>query len=197
MAFKSVPAGHLAAIVTSLEMQKKPPLRPLPPSLFRLEKWDAPTPDKYRQLFRRIGHAWLWVSRLMLDDAELSAIIHDENITIYAVKDRQGLEIGMLELDFRQAAACEIAFLGLIPELIGKGHGGWLLQFALQNAWGRKGIERVWLHSCTHDAPAAIPLYRKYGFTPFRREIEILPDPRLSGLIPRDAAPHIALLDGG
>ena len=189
-----VAKGEIAAIVTSLEMTSRPPLRAMPTSELRLEPWQAPSPEKYRMLYRRVGQPWLWFSRLELCDEALTAIVHNPKVRIWAVADRHGIEIGILELDFRATAQCEIAFFGLVPELAGKGHGKWLMTMALQAGWGEPGVERMWVHTCTLDAPGALAFYIKSGFTPYQRQIEIFPDPRLCGLIPRDAAPQIPLI---
>ncbi|SNS25460.1 Ribosomal protein S18 acetylase RimI [Sphingomonas laterariae] len=194
MSLEPVPAGHLAAIVTSLEMRARPRPAPLPASPFRLVRWQAPTNEGYRSLFRRIGAPWLWFSRLVLSDAALAAIITDPAVQIFAVVDRQGIEVGLLELDFRIAGECELGFFGLIPELAGKGHGGWLMAHALALGW-RQGVERMWVHTCTLDHPGALGFYRKAGFVPFARAIEIFADPRLAGILPRDAAPQIPLFE--
>jgi hypothetical protein len=55
MPYTPVPSGQIATIVTSLEMISKPPLRPTPHSELHLKRWEAPTPDKYRALYRRVG----------------------------------------------------------------------------------------------------------------------------------------------
>jgi len=186
--------GELAAVVTSLEMRDRPRPRPLPASPLRLTHWPEPNADAYRILFRRVGAPWLWFSRLTLEDGELEAIIRDPAVEVHAVLDRAGIEIGMLELDFRQAGMCEIAFFGVVPELTGKGHGGWLMGQALALGW-RKEVARMWVHTCTLDHPRALDFYRRQGFVPFARAIETFADPRLIGILPRDAAPHIPLLD--
>ena len=193
MGLTPVAAGHIAAIVTTLEMRTQPALRPIPDSTLRLVRWTAPTPDKYRALFRRVGEPWLWFSRRLLSDAALSAIIHDPAVEVYAAVDRAGIEVGMLELDFRKAPDCEIGFFGLIPELAGKGHGRWLMAETLGRAW-RPGIARVWVHTCTLDHPSALNFYRAQGFVAFRREVEVFADPRLSGALPESAAPHVPLI---
>jgi len=187
-------AGELAAVVTSLEMRERPKPRPLPASPLRLTRWPEPTPDGYRALFRRVGTPWLWFSRLMLSDEALLAIIRDPAIAVFAVVDRGGVEIGMLELDFRVAGACEIGFFGLVPELTGKGHGDWLMAQALALGW-RKDVRRLWVHTCTLDHPGALAFYRRNGFTPFARAVETFADPRLIGILPRDAAPQAPLID--
>ena len=189
-----VQAGELAAVVTSLEMRDRPRPRPLPASPLRLVRWAEPDLQNYRTLFRRVGSPWLWFSRLVLDDAALTSILRDSAVEVHAVVDRGGIEVGMLELDFRKAGECELAFFGLVPELTGKGLGGWLMGHALALGW-RKGVERMWVHTCTLDHPGALGFYRRHGFMPFARAIETFADPRLIGILPRDAAPQTPLID--
>lgn len=194
MALTPVIDGELAAIVTSLEMRERPRPRPLAASPLRLVRWHDPSPQAYRTLFRRVGERWLWFSRLLLDDAALAAIIRDPAVDLHAVVDRGGVELGMLELDFRTPSECEIAFFGLVPELTGKGHGDWLMAQALALGW-RRDVHRMWVHTCTLDHPAALGFYRRHGFTPFARAVETFADPRLIGVLPRDAAPQTPLID--
>lgn len=194
MSFTPIAKGEVGAIVTSLEMRSRPSLRPLPSSDLRLERWPNPTANKYRTLFRRVGEPWLWFSRLTLDDADLLRIIQDPRVRIWAVTDRSGVELGIVELDFRVAGECEIAFFGLVPELAGMGYGKWLMAMTLQFGWNEPGMERLWVHTCTLDAPGALNFYIKSGFTPYQRQVETFADPRLIGLIPTNAAPQIPLI---
>ena len=192
MALLPVGEGELATVVTRLEMTAPPVPRPLPPSPLALVPWRRPEPAKYRALFRRVGARWLWFSRLALDDDALRAITGD-GVEVYVVADGAGVEVGMLELGFREAGVCELAYVGLVPELAGRGHGRWLLAQALMLAW-RKGVARVHVHTCTLDHPAALPAYLRAGFVPVGRVIETFPDPRLIGLLPAGCAPQIPLL---
>lgn len=194
MPFSPVAKGQIATIVTSLEMTTHPPLGATPVSDLGLERWYSPSPEKYRTLYRRVGKPWLWFSRLELNDDALKQIIHDPKVRIWAVTDLHGIEVGILELDFRVKGECEIAFFGLVPELAGKGHGKWLMATALQTGWGEPGVNRLWVHTCTLDAPGALAFYIKSGFLPYQRQIETFPDPRLTGLIPRNAAPQVPLI---
>nr|MBA3898279.1 GNAT family N-acetyltransferase [Sphingomonadaceae bacterium] len=113
MGLSLVPDDQLAAVVTSLEMTARPLPQPLPESPLRLTRWAEPSLDKYRALFRRVGAPWLWFSRLVIADEALSAIVNNASVDVYAAVDRAGLEVGMLELDFRAEGQCEIAYLGL------------------------------------------------------------------------------------
>jgi GNAT superfamily N-acetyltransferase len=191
MSYESVLDGELAAVVTYLEM-RSPPEQPLPSSPLSLKRVDVPQPEHYRELFRLIGAPWLWFSRLILDDAHLAGIIQHPKVELFAVLDESGREVGMLELDFRETHESELAFLGLVPELSGKGHGRWLLAEAVRRAW-REGVDRVHVHTCSLDHPAALSAYRRAGFIPYKRAIERFPDPRLLGILPRDSAPQVPL----
>lgn len=195
MGLTVVPKGEIATIVTSLEMLERTRAAPLPQTPLRLVRWQKQAVDKYRALFRRIGEPWLWFSRLEMSDPELKAIIHDVDVELFAVQDPKGIEVGILELDFRTLGQCELAFVGLIPELAGQGFGRWLMAHALNFAWSRKSVTRVWVHTCTLDHPGALRFYQRSGFKPFETLIETFPDPRLKGIHPMDAAPHIPLIN--
>jgi GNAT superfamily N-acetyltransferase len=192
MSYEPVPDGELAAVVTYLEMNT-PPKEKVPPSSLTLRHIETPDAQHYRDLFRLIGSPWLWFSRLIMDDAKLAAIIRHPEVELYSIVDESDREVGMLELDFCEPAECELAFIGLVLELAGKGHGRWLLAEAVRRAW-RDGVRRVHVHTCSLDHPAALSAYRRAGFTPYKRAIERFPDPRLIGILPRDCAPHIPLL---
>ena len=192
MSYDDVSAGQLAAVVTFLEMREKPE-QAVPACPLSLSRIENPQTDAYRNLFRQVGSPWLWFSRLVMDDATLAAIVQHPEVDLYAVVDEAGREVGMLELDFREAGEGELSFVGLVPELSGQGHGRWLLAEAVRLAW-RDGVERAHVHTCTLDHPAALSAYRRAGFVPYRRAIEHFPDPRLIGVLPRDCAPQIPLI---
>jgi GNAT superfamily N-acetyltransferase len=159
-----------------------------------LGRIESPDPEDYKRLFRHIGARWLWFSRLIMDEHALAAIIRHPDVEIYRIEDPGRPEsAGMLELDFRSQGECELAFVGLIPELAGQGFGRWLIEEALDLAW-RNGVERVHVHTCSLDHPAALAAYRRAGFVPFKRAIETFPDPRLLGILPRGCAPQVPLL---
>ncbi|MET4895581.1 GNAT family N-acetyltransferase [Sphingomonadaceae bacterium jetA1] len=193
MALIPVDPGEIATVVTTLEMRERPRARPMPASPLALVAWREPDPAKYRTLFRRVGAPWLWFSRLVMDDAMLTAIIHHPAVSVFAVVDRAGIEVGLLELDHRQPGECEVSYFGLVPELAGRGHGRWLMAQALMRAWTQH-VTRVWVHTCTLDHPSALGFYRAQGFTPIARALETFPDPRDLGLLPDDAAPQIPRL---
>ena len=191
MSYEPLPDGQLAAVVTYLEMTA-PPAAETPQSTLRLRRVSEAEPAAYRALFRKVGAPWLWFSRLAMPDRELEAIIRDPLVELFEVAAVEPV-VGMLELDLRVAGDCEIAFIGLVPELAGQGHGRWLLAEALRLAW-RDGIARVHVHTCTLDHPAALAAYRRAGFTAYKRAVERFPDPRLTGILPLDCAPQLPVV---
>jgi len=190
MSLTEIPDGQLAAVVTYLEMMS-PPADDVPESSLQLRRVTLDA-DGYRALFRKVGAPWLWFSRLAMTDAELEAIIGDTDVELFEVAAVEAV-VGMLELDFREAGECELAFIGLVPSLTGEGHGRWLLAEAVRRAW-REGVSRVHVHTCTLDHPAALAAYRRAGFTPYKRAVEYFTDPRLTGVLPADSAPQVPLL---
>lgn len=191
--YTDLPPGKLASVVTYLEMRTSPPVAVTPTmSDFTVRRVDQPDLDWYRRLFRSIGENWLWFSRLRLSDDELRAILHDPGIDIY-VLSHNGADVGLLEFDRRHMPDIEISFFGVTQAMIGKGAGHALLAHCLPLAWEHKP-ERVWLHTCTSDHPAAMAFYMKFGFVPYKRAIEISDDPRVTGEMSRSAAPQVPIV---
>jgi len=192
--YTDLPPGKLANVVTYLEMRTPPPwVGAASTTLSEFIIREArPEVESYRRLFRRIGEPWLWGSRLHMSDEELRAILQHPEIDIY-VLSHSGVDGGLLEFDRRQMPDVEISFFGIVPELFGKGAGRALLEYCLRLAWAHQP-NRIWLHTCTLDHPRALQFYRKAGFVPYKRAIEIMDDPRLTGDLPRDAAPDVPIL---
>jgi GNAT superfamily N-acetyltransferase len=194
-----VPPGQLATVVTSLEMLAPPVVTAPVRSALKLERWRASVDrDRYRALFREIGTPWLWQGRLVMPDSELAEILDDPATEVHVATRRDGTPVGLLELDFSVAGEFELSYFGLAPGMTGNGHGAWLMAHALRIGWAggdaKRAITRAWVHTCDLDHPSALGFYQRHGFVPFRREVEIFPDPRQTGIHPRDTAPRIALL---
>jgi GNAT superfamily N-acetyltransferase len=193
--YSFVPEGKIASVVTYLEMKERPPERQTPAiGTFPMPShWPAPDLDKYRALYRMVGQDWLWFSRLRMSDDDLQEILLDPLVQVYVLSNCSH-QIGLLELDFREPGQCELAFLGLKNDAIGKGAGRFFMNFAIECAWSRP-VTRFWVHTCSFDHTEAVPFYRRSGFRPYAVMIEVVDDPRLIGVLPREAAPPVPLLD--
>lgn len=185
-----LPAGKLAAVVTYLEMLSRPaPRGVIAPEGVSLVAHKMPELAWYRALYREVGEDWLWFSRLYMKDTKLAAILNDPDVEVYSLS-KNGQDLGLLELDFRDLDNTELAFFGLSAGLIGGGVGRWFMEQALDLAFARQ-IKRLFVHTCTLDSPQAVGFYVRSGFAPYKRAIEVMDDPRIRGPVSGGAAKHI------
>ena len=190
--FLDVPDGQIAAVVTHLQMFRRPAPRDVPQVAATLKEHAKPDLDWYRDLFSRVGADWMWFSRQGMADDALASVLHDDDMRIFSV-DVDGRAEGLLELDFRIAGQCELGIFGLTQAMIGAGAGRWLMEQALDLAWAQP-IERFHVHTCTLDSAQALPFYMRSGFTAYRRQIEIADDPRKIGVLPANACPQAPVI---
>lgn len=191
--YHDVPPGHIAAVVTYLEMRHPPPLLSPCPEGITIRKLHQPSAAEYRTVFRAVGEPWLWFSRLIIPETQLTAILHHPDVDVFFL-DSDAEPQGLLEIDRRKFPDIELTFFGLAPTMIGKGAGRYLIEYAIRHAFSF-GPQRFWLHTCTLDSPQALGFYRKAGFTAYKRAVEIAPDPRLTGRLPRTTAPQIPIIE--
>ena len=191
--YHPVPRGKLAAVQTFLEMRARPAPRPSrSEASWRVERFEPVDLERYYALFHRVGDEHLWTLRLQMPHDEVRRLLNAPGYEAYALVTGDGDE-GLLELDFRIDRECEIGLFGVAPRLIGSGAGRMLMNHAIESAWARP-IDRFWLHTCTLDHPNAMAFYRRSGFVPYRRAIEIFDDPRYLGLTRGDAAAGVPIL---
>jgi GNAT superfamily N-acetyltransferase len=133
-----------------------------------ISREEACTPALYRELYSRVGKNHYWRDRLTWSDAELATHLARPDVAVWIIREAGHLA-GYFELVRQPDGSVEIAYFGLVPEAIGRGLGKLLLTRAIREAW-LDGANRVWLHTCTLDGPAALRNYLARGFTPFRTE---------------------------
>ncbi|MEI8393740.1 MAG: GNAT family N-acetyltransferase [Rhodospirillaceae bacterium] len=185
-------AGLLSVTITYLEMCAAPVVDPGPPpfSDIAVRAVTRPSVRGYRFLYDGVGEPWLWHERRRLSDEALARIIEDPRIEIL-VLTRAGRVAGYAELDHRKAPDIKLAYFGLFPDFIGCGLGRWLLGVAVRRAQAQHP-RRLLVNTCSFDHPAALPLYLSAGFTEYDRVERRISDPRLEGILPLTAAPHVA-----
>ena len=135
----------------------------------------APCPvDTWRALYRQVGAAWHWHDRDAWEQSALVAHLARPEIHIFrvvaALDPSWTAAAGFLELEQHDDGSVEIAYIGLDPRALGRRLGSWLVTTAVQTAFAL-GANRVWLHTCTLDAPAALPNYVRRGFSITRTEM--------------------------
>jgi GNAT superfamily N-acetyltransferase len=166
------PAGAgrtITTVVTYLEMTTPPatPPRPAPRPGVEVRIARRPSVAFYRFLYAAVGEPWTWTVRRCLSDAELATILADPEVEVNVLW-ADGVPAGYAELDRRAPPDVELAYFGLMPEFIGQGLGGYLLDWAIHHAW-RARPRRFWLHTCDLDHPRALEVYRKLGFRIYDR----------------------------
>lgn len=190
--YHDVPAGKLAMVVTYLEMREPQFRNAVLPSGLAFEAIN-PDVETYRDLFARVGQDWLWFGRKLLSDEALATILADPAVHVFTLL-KEGRAEALLELDFREERACELAYFGVTPALLGTGAGAYLMDRAVALAFDAP-IEHFHVHTCTIDGPAALDFYLRSGFVAVGRKIEIADDPRIAHGYDRSLAPHVPLID--
>jgi GNAT superfamily N-acetyltransferase len=162
---------------TYLEQRSPTRLRPAalpgtPPEIVRVE---IPAPEFGRFLYATVGGDWHWRDRLPWTREQWLAHLSRPRVETW-VAYLQGTPAGYFELDGSSTSDVEIAYFGLMPGFLGRGLGGYLLTAALRQAWSladrwpAADVTRVWVHTCSLDAPGALPNYRARGLTVYRTE---------------------------
>jgi GNAT superfamily N-acetyltransferase len=122
----------------------------------------------YRYLYSEVGRNYHWIDRSNWSDDEIRSHLDRPEVSLWVVYS-SGAPAGYFELEQHSDGSIEVAYFGLVREFIGRGLGKYLLTYAVSKAW-EAGANRVWLHTCTLDDPAAMPNYLKRGFKPFKSE---------------------------
>ena len=190
--YTPIPAGKIASVVLYLEMRGPRRLASGRGGRTSSSRRSAGEDGaRYRAIYRAVGERWLWFSRLALSDADLAAILDDPDVEAYEVR-LGGEPVGLLELDFRAAPDCELAFLGLVES------ADRLRRRAL-DSWTRRsrrpGRGRSPASGCTpatSTTPARSASTGARAFAPTRRRSRSPTIPRLTGLLPPDGRAALA-----
>lgn len=179
-----------------LEMTGPEQLRPARPPAqpFTVRRAQLPFPALNRFFYTEVGRAHSWTDRLRWSDEEWLERLERPEMQTWIGYVRE-TPAGYFELDRQPDVrdkrkgpedavppphgpgrgrsapfdSVELAYFGLLPPFIGRGVGGALLTEAISRAWALNP-QRVWVHTCTLDHPAALPNYQKRGFRIYDQE---------------------------
>jgi GNAT superfamily N-acetyltransferase len=172
---------RVAVDVTFLRMDAPPADDPLPfPEGAQVLRVSACSVAFYRYLYNTVGEPWMWWLRRVMPDAELAAHLARPQVAL-RVLYRGGEPAGFYELEGRADGSINLAYFGLMPQVIGQGIGRALLRHAVDLAW-RSGAQAVTVNTCTADHPRALPNYLAAGFRTLRTVREVWPVPLHLGL---------------
>jgi RimJ/RimL family protein N-acetyltransferase len=151
-----------------LEQTSRADLRPAEPAPVEIIRAEVPSPEFSRFLYTAVGAGWHWTDRLPWTPEQWAEWLAGDVETWVAY--HRGTPAGYAELQRQAGGDVEVAYFGLLPYAIGKGIGGHLLTAAVRRAWDLPGTERVWVHTCSLDGPAALPNYQARGFRVYRTD---------------------------
>jgi GNAT superfamily N-acetyltransferase len=169
----------------SLEMTDPRELKPgrQPDGDVRVVRAEIPSPELSRYLYTSVGGDWYWTMRIDWSYQRWQEWLDRPGVETWLLLVR-GTPAGYFMLDYEGGASVEIANFGLKPQFLGQGLGGFLLGEAIAEAWklherwsDLPRVERVWVHTCSLDGPAALSNYQSRGFRLFKTEtaIETMP----------------------
>ena len=118
--------------------------------------------------YKQIGKKHQWTDRLVWREKDWIKYVSNENLKTYILKENEDL-VGYVELIFDKDE-CEIAYLGILEEYIGKNLGGYLLSEAIKIGFEIK-MKRIWVHTCSLDHQNAILNYKARGMKIFKNEV--------------------------
>ena len=167
--------------VSYLEMVSPPDFdRPIEPSsnILVLEARDPPV-RYFLSLYKAVGAEYEWTDKFICSATEVYDFLFHPNVKMFTFL-KNGWTAGFFVLDKRKPNICDLAYFGLVPEVIGYGYGEYLLKFAIKESWAAKDINLLTVNTNTLDHPNALPLYKKMGFKVIMNEKEtrILTRPR-------------------
>jgi GNAT superfamily N-acetyltransferase len=158
----------MSIITTYLEMHSPDQLRPkrCTDGRFHIQEKIERDWRFNRDLYLGVGQMWSWNDKRVWSDEQWKEYGLAPELRTFAAYYEHSLA-GYYEL----RRGVEIAYFGLVPEFIGRGLGGPLLTRAIEEAWRTSpSVNRVWVHTCNLDHPAALANYQARGMVIYRRE---------------------------
>ena len=139
----------------------------VPSESFSIKEEDKNNFALNKFFYKQIGKKHEWVDRLIWQDKNWIDYVSNENLKTLILRKEKDI-VGYFELLFDNNE-CEIAYLGILEEYIGKGYGGFLLSEAIR--LGFTYSRRIWVHTCSLDHPNALENYKSRGMKIFKTEI--------------------------
>jgi len=182
---------HVPANTWYIEMRAPPTDdMPLPPMKdLSIKRHTTISTSHYRYLYWAIGRNWDWYGQLLVPEDELSDYLSDPGVEIHVLY-KKNIPVGMVDIDRRDPTDVELLVFGIVDGFVGKGLGRYFIRWATRQAWGMHPTDdlsgdtftpetpdRIWLHTCELDHPAALPNYKNAGFVVYDEQVVDYPMP--------------------
>ena len=162
---KLSPGDKISYTVSYLQMSAAPafdwPRQPSPDISVVVSK--NPPTWYFFNLYAAVGSNYEWTDKYKLPRNEVDDFLSDLNVRLFTLF-KNGWTAGFFVLDKRKVGICDLAYFGLVPEVIGYGYGDYLLKYAVKESWREKDVEFLTVNTNTLDHHNALPLYKKMGF---------------------------------
>ena len=162
---------------TTLESRARPRLFvPAPVARLVFVRAVDPPAHFYCYLYRTIGKAYRWPADRIADVSALQESLARDSRHLYVLYV-EGVPAGFADVDYGDWPTAAIEFFGVMPDVIGRGYGRFMLAQTLGVIWSR-GPDALRVRASHLDHPAVFVLYQKFGFEPVGQEeiwIEPLP----------------------
>ena len=130
---------------------------------------DPPDFQINKFFYKEIGKNHRWTDRLVWNDKIWINYLTSNRVSTYIIKKDKDL-VGYFEKIFhKDKLECEIAYLGILEEYLGKKIGKYLLSEAIKRSF-ENGSKRVWVHTCSLDHKHALSNYLSRGMRVFQTE---------------------------
>ena len=168
---KLMPGETISYEVFYLEMKRAPNFTwPQKPAgdvfILRAVK---PSSRYFFDLYAAVGANHEWTDKYDLPINEIDEFISNPLVQMFTFF-KDGWTAGFFILDSTIDSVCDLAYFGLVPEVIGCGYGEYLLKFAVKMGWKSMATRLLTVNTNTLDHPNALPLYKKVGFKLKRSE---------------------------
>jgi GNAT superfamily N-acetyltransferase len=164
-------ATHSVPVTTYyLEMLDRANLNPkrVQSGNYKIERIEEPCAEFNRFLYCAVGWQWYWIDKLPWSYEQWKDYVEQPDFETW-VGYLRGTPAGYFELERESNHHVKIVYFGLLSQFTGRGLGGALLTAAIERAWDLNA-NRVWVHTCTLDHPAALPNYLARGFRIYDEE---------------------------
>ena len=146
-------------------IEAKKPLKNL-----HLEKIEPADLQLNKFFYKEIGKKHRWTDRLTWSNKNWTDYLNNSGVFTYILKNKEDL-VGYFEQNnYLPQHECEIAYLGILEEYIGKKIGAYLLSQAIKKSF-ETGSKRIWVHTCSLDHKHALDNYLSRGMKVFKSEI--------------------------
>ena len=141
----------------------------IPNLICKLELQNPPDFQLNKFFYKQIGKKHKWTDRLQWNDKKWIDYTNNSCVKTYVLREKDDL-IGYFEQIFdSEKKECEIAYLGVLDNYIGKRFGGYLLSQAIKMSFLNDNI-RTWVHTCTLDHKNALNNYKARGMKIFKTQ---------------------------